>query len=1156
MLPRLKLLLSLCLLATFLASSAVVPTHAETFRNPRCIPLSVDPYGVTTGDLNGDGRNDIVWLESPISSSSNLVHVLLANANGQYLSAPDLTLPFHPTAIHCILEDVTGDQHLDLVCASVASNYTDLSLITYPGKGDGTFASPVQMRALTQTGFVPILARAGDLNGDGIPDVLLMNAYGGGILPYLSDAHGGFRAAPSFPGSFNYSVPTLTDLSGDGKLDVLWPTGPRVNLGNGDGTFSLPVHYDPGLDSNCAFGDVDHDGHLDAACTWYDNGDADGYIHLTMLHGNSDGSFNPTPLFTRTFGNGENDYDGISTILAPVLVADLNGDGLADIVSRSGDGYCVLLGGANITWNGPPQQFVTASFQAQEELSGYYGISIADINGDGLPDIVAIGPNGLYLTYAQRDGTLSSAPAPEVGQVSTSATLIDVNGDGNLDVVSAGDTALKLSLGRGDGTFSAPQPIPSTDNFGRVNYIAPSILSGDFNGDGKQDLLATGSVAAYTSQAYILFGHGDGTFDAPKPTPVSLGKIADLNTDGRSDVISIQNNASSANLLIASLSRGDGTFTTVSTNLPAEFVFGSFAFASAGPALADFGHSGHLDVATASYNHAYVLPGHGDGTFNASVSPLALPDLPGLTKVGARDVAAGDFDHDGNPDLAVLVQYNTGTYSISSSSSAVWVFYGKGDGTFSSAVLAGTFNRTAETLTAGDLDGDGLSDLVLTSFDYYYDNGLLVVHALPNRTWGPETDYTGGYGLSPLWITDINHDGRNDLIVANGLQLNGLTNSIAVLLNEPPTSLTGSITAAPEPSNVTYPFTLNATLFPSNAADTLSGTVTFSLDGTVVGSAALTGNAASFTLSGTSIPAGIHTLSATWPGNSTYPAVTLTGSHTVSFLPLNITLSATPVSLVVGGTVNASATLTPAVALNQAGYQLPGLLTLYDNGVAIAQQPVSQSSFTLSSLAVGTHMLSVSYPGDPFFSPAQSNSVNVTVTAPPVVSPSDFSIALSPAIITLSPGATGTVAVQLKSIGSFAGPLALTYGALPTYATASLSQPSVPLTGGGTGSSMLTLNTLLKTANTVRPQSVRTRLPVAFAALLLVFLPSKWTRRSKLSRLLFVALLGITLHVISGCTNAFYIGNTVASGTYQLPVTATDINHTSHTATLTVIVNQ
>ena len=1085
-----KLLLPFCLLSVFITFVAISTAHAETFRNPHRIPLSVDPYGVATGDLDGDGRNDIVWTEFPVASGNPVLHVLLASANGQYTSAPDLSLPFYPTFIQCIIEDVTGDKRNDLICVAPSNNYADVFLITYPGRGDGTFASPIQTSVTAQPIFSnPILGRAGDLNGDGLSDIIVMNGYYSGILPYLSDGQGGFKAAASFQGSFNFSVPTITDLNGDGKLDVLWPTGPRVDLGNGDGTFSAIAQYDPGYLSNCAFGDVDGDGHLDAACTWYDSGDLDGYIHLTVLHGNPDGSFNKAPLFTRTFGNGENEYDGIPTIIAPVLVTDLNGDGYADIVSLSGDGYCVLLGGPNSTWNGQPRQFVAASLQSEGGIFGIYGVSIADMNGDGLPDIVAIGPNGLYITYAQRDGTLSSAPAPELGQVSTSATLVDVNGDGNLDIVSAGDNALKLSLGHGDGTFDAPQPITTSGNFGDALYAEGRVISGDFNGDGKQDLLATGNIAVYTTQNYILFGHGDGTFDSPAPVTISLGKVADLNNDGRSDVFSIQNNATTVNVLAASLSRGDGTFTSVSTNLPVETTPNGFVAASAGPAIADFRHSGRLDAAVASVNNAYLLRSHGDGTFDSTGTTLTLPGLPNLDKIAANDIAAGDFDGDGNPDIAVLVQYGSGIYDQNAPTSAVWVYYGAGDGTFSTATLAGTFNRDAQTLSAGDLNGDGLADLVLTSYEVYQDNGVLVVHALPNRAWGAEVDYTGGEGLSPLWITDINHDGRNDLIFSNAARANYASNSISVLLNQAANTVDGTLTASPEPSNVTYPFTLHASLTPSNSSDTLSGNVTFTLDGTAVGAAPLSANTASLDLSGVSVDAGKHSLSASWAGDSTYPPLTLNGTHTVILLPLTISLAATPTSLSVGGAVTATASFNPGLTPNLSGYQFTGTMTLFDDGVALAQQQVSPNnfSFTLPSLIVGTHTLSVSYPGDALFSAAQSNSVTVTVagaatlatlTATPATSTYGTPVTLTAAVTSASPGTiAGTVAFYADGILLSSAPVA---NSLASVVTTSLRSGTRSLTCAYSGDTTFAASTCAPVSVTVKNASTAVTLVSSF----------------------------------------------------------------------------
>jgi len=171
-----------------------------------------------------------------------------------------------------------------------------------------------------------------------------------------------------------------------------------------------------------------------------------------------------------------------------------------------------------------------------------------------------------------------------------------------------------------------------------------------------------------------------------------------------------------------------------------------------------------------------------------------------------------------------------------------------------------------------------------------------------------------------------------------------------------------------------------------------------------------------------------------------------------------------------------------------------------------------------------------------------------------VIFASGFTIALSPSTITLPPGATGSVGIQLGSVGNFAGPLALTYGTLPTYATASVSPTTVTLTAGGTGSSTLRLNTVLKASNIIPVKPGSKELPVVFTALILSLVPLRSWRRNKLARLLGFALLIVTLQAITGCTNAWYTGNAVAPGTYQIPVTATDVNHNSQTATLTVLI--
>ena len=170
-----------------------------------------------------------------------------------------------------------------------------------------------------------------------------------------------------------------------------------------------------------------------------------------------------------------------------------------------------------------------------------------DLNGDHLPDVVSAGPNGIYLTYAKPDGTFASAFAPEVAELMFQPTLADFNGDGIPDIAATGDNAVKVSLGNGDGTFAPAQALsrgPSAASFGQYQ----DAVHGDFNGDGKLDLLTAYPNIDGPLRALIFFGHGDGTFAAPIAVPESSvtfpafttlvdSAVVDINHDGRSDLV-------------------------------------------------------------------------------------------------------------------------------------------------------------------------------------------------------------------------------------------------------------------------------------------------------------------------------------------------------------------------------------------------------------------------------------------------------------------------------------------------------------------------------------------------------------------------------------------------------------------------------------------
>ena len=603
--------------------------------------VSPDITSIVAGDLNGDGKPDLVALDG------STVYVFLNQGNGSFSEFQTINGTGDIEAI--ALGDMNEDHCLDLITASSQG-------VGYIGKGNcsGTFQdfSNWTVFATGDTGFGLQVA---DVNGDGHLDVV---ASGARVVNYTQN---GINAGD-----------LLTVMTGDGTGNV---AAPKIYRGQ-PGMYSL------------ALADLNNDGHLDAVTANQDSDSATVY-----LNDGSGGFGDPSGGY---FGYVTNNTLGTLQAAASNFVpVDINGDNKPDLVLMeypqvNGDPWeiAVLLNDGTGHFGAPIRSSTGLSSAAP--LGDFV---FGDFRNTGKQDFLAVGsmfgPETPSICFARNngDGTFGTptitAPPFALGIIATG----DFNGDGNLDFVVAsssgnsnGSTELIEFYGHGDGTFT-PGPITTFDS----NDSGPALIfSGDFNHDGKTDLLVWdhGNTVGPTesSRLFELLGNGDGSFGAPTLVVPNLGYFAlgDLNHDGLPDIVELVQSSDISTpqfgppIFNIYLGQKDGSFQLTNTYSPyvgqygASFEFGKGTSEGGSPLVADFNGDGNLDIAAYQIpkgtNQAVlqILLGNGDGTFTPSYTSFDFgnPSVPGL---------AVDVDGDGRADLVELDGYASSYHVIKAS---------------------------------------------------------------------------------------------------------------------------------------------------------------------------------------------------------------------------------------------------------------------------------------------------------------------------------------------------------------------------------------------------------------------------------------------------------------------------------------------------------
>ena len=330
-------------------------------------PVGVEPSSVALGDFNGDQAPDI----AVVNEASRTVGILLNDGTGGFGTENEFPVGDSPTSV--AVADFNQDGLPDLAVANFNGGAVTLLL----NSGDGGFASQVPLATRPGSAWVT----AADLNGDGRMDLATANRYDNSISVLMAEADGGFAPQVVYSVGPEPIFVTTADLAGTGSpaLAVANHDGNTVSILSSTldgGAFASRVDYPVGSSSDpnpdpdsIAIGDLNGDGFPDLAVAAAGRGTT----AVAVLFNDGTGGFEPQHL-----------YSSLSGAPLSVAIGDFDGDGLPDVAAlcpiSGGDAVDLLLNEGD---GGLEPQATTYPVGAEPQM-----LSMGDLNGDGLPDLV------------------------------------------------------------------------------------------------------------------------------------------------------------------------------------------------------------------------------------------------------------------------------------------------------------------------------------------------------------------------------------------------------------------------------------------------------------------------------------------------------------------------------------------------------------------------------------------------------------------------------------------------------------------------------------------------------------------------------------------------------------------------------------------------